>query len=374
MPGAGSRVLVFLAAALAVPSPAAAQGAALSGVRGAVTGPDGAALEHVVIEIRHTDTGLTSSIRTDPAGRYAMTNLLAGGPYTLTASALGFATHRISDVQLQAGRIHSYDFVLHPGAMTLPEVEVRASADPRFDTGRSGASTVVSREEVTAHPTIERNVLELASLSPMAARAAGGTTIAGQNARFNALQIDGARYQDMFGASPDGAPGGLANARPLPLDAVDQFQVLIAPFDVRHSGFTGGLLNVVTRGGTNEWEGRGFGYYRDRNFVGSLDASAQSGETPDFRNSLAGISVGGPIVRDRAHVFLAFEMERRTTSSSGYNLGSADAFATRIAPDSAARLIEILRDRYGMEPGRAAQVSLDNPRENLFVRADWQLG
>lgn len=374
MPGAGFRALLFLFVILTVPTRAAAQGAALSGVRGTVTDADGAALEHVLIEIRHDESGRTASVTTDRAGRYALTNLLAGGPYTLTASALGFATHRISNVHMQAGRIHSYDFILHPGAMTLPEVEVRANADRRFDTGRSGASTVVTREEVTAHPTIERNVLELASLSPMAARAPNGMTIAGQNARFNALQIDGARYQDMFGAAPDGAPGGLANARPLPLDAVDQFQVLVAPFDVRHSGFTGGLLNVVTRGGTNEWDAHAFGYYRDRSFIGSLDAAAQSGETPDFRNALAGISVGGPIVRDRAHVFVAFEMERRTTSSSGYNLGSADAFATRIAPDSAARMVAILRDTYGMEGGRTAQVSLDNPRENLFLRADWQLG
>jgi hypothetical protein len=149
---------------------------------------------------------------------------------------------------------------------------------------------VVGRAEVTAHPTVERNVLELAALAPMAARATEGMTIAGQNARFNALQIDGARYQDMFGASADGAPGGLANARPLPLDAVEQFQVLVAPFDVRHSGFTGGLLNVVTRGGTNEWEAGGFGYYRGHSLMGSLDATAQSGDSPDFRNSLTSSS------------------------------------------------------------------------------------
>lgn len=374
MPGAVSRTLLIILAVLVLPRATSAQGAAMSGIRGTVTDPDGRTLEHVLIEIRHDDSGRTASVGTDGAGRYAMTNLLAGGPHTVTASALGYAPRRIEDVHLQAGRIHSYDFVLQPGALTLPEVEVRARADPRFDTGRSGASTVVSREEVTAHPTVERNVLELASLSPMAARATEGTTIAGQNARFNALQIDGARYQDMFGASADGAPGGLANARPLPLDAVDQFQVLVAPFDVRHSGFTGGLLNVVTRGGTNEWEAGGFGYYRDRSFIGTLDAAAQSGDTPGFRNSLAGISIGGPIVRDRAHVFIAFEMERRTTASSGYNLGSADAFATRIAPDSAARLAGILRDTYGTEPGQVGQVSLDNPRENLFARADWQLG
>lgn len=375
---AGSRFAAHLPllAVLICPGMVSGQGAAMSGIRGTVTNAnaDGAALEGVNVEIRHEGSGRTMSLRTDGAGRYIITNLLAGGPHTLTASAPGYVPRRIDGVHLQAGTIHVIDFVLDPGVVTLPQVEVRARADPQFDSGRSGAATVVSRVEVTAHPTVERNVMELAALSPMAARAGKGATIAGQNARFNALQIDGARYQDMFGASADGAPGGLANARPLPLDAVDQFQVLVAPFDVRHSGFTGGLLNVVTRGGTNQFEASGFGYYRDRSFLGGLDATAQSGDTPGFRNALAGVSVGGPIVRNRAHVFVAFELERRTTGSSGYNLGTADAFATRIAPDSAARFAGILRDIYGMEPGSPAQVSLDNPRENLFVRTDWQLG
>ena len=374
MPGAPRHAILMLAAVLACPTLLAAQGAALSGVRGTVTSADGRVLEYAQVEIRHDASGRIASVSTDGTGRYMMANLLAGGPHTITASALGYTTHRLHDVHLQAGTIHPFDFVLQPGAMALPEVEVSARADPRFDAARSSAATVVNRAEVAAHPTVERDVLELAALSPMAARASGGMTIAGQNARFNALQIDGARYQDMFGASANGTPGGLAHARPLPLDAVDQFQVLVAPFDVRHSGFTGGLLNVVTRGGTNRWEAGGFGYYRDRNFLGRLDASAQSAEAPGFRNALAGFSLGGPIVRDRAHVFIAFEAERRTTASSGYNLGTADPFATRIAPDSAARFAGILRDHYGMDAGSTAQASLDNPRENLFLRTDWQLG
>ena len=374
MSGARRYALLPLLSLLAAPGTLCAQGAALSGVRGTVTSAEGSPLELVRIEIIDDATGRSTAGVTDPDGRYTLTNLLSGGPHTLTVSALGHAGRRIDDVYLQPGTVHRFDFVLEASALPLPQVEVRAEADPRFATGRTGAATVVSRAEVTAHPTIERNVLELAALSPLAARAAGGTTIAGQNARFNALQIDGGRYQDMFGASADGAPGGLAHARPLPLDAVDQFQVLVAPFDVRHSGFTGGLLNVVTRGGTNRWEAGGFAHYRDSRFLGDLDAQAQSSSARGFRNALAGISLGGPLVRNRAHVFVAFELERRTTPSSGYNLGSADALAARIAPDSAARLAGILRDQFGLDAGSAGQISLDNPRENLFVRADWQTG
>jgi hypothetical protein len=374
MTGACACVRAALLAVLLCPSAASSQGAALAGVRGTVTRADGAALERAIIEIRHAPTGRTVSVETDAAGRYVIANLPAGGAHTLTVAAFGYASRRIESVQLQAGTIHRYDFRLEPGALTLPEVEVRARADARFDAGRSGAATVVGEAEVRSHPTIERSVMELVALSPMAARVGGGTSIAGQNSRYNALQIDGARYQDLFGTAADGAPGGIANARPLPLDAVEQFQVLVAPFDVRQSGFTGGMVNVVTRGGTNEWQAGGFGHYRDRHFLGTLETDAQSSGVPSFRNALAGISVGGPVVRDRGHVFVALEMERRTTGSSGYNLGSADPFAARVAPDSAARFAQILRDRYGVDAGTAAQVTLDNPRENVFARTDWQLG
>ena len=372
---ASSRSAVFLALGLLlVPTSGAAQGSALAAIRGIATAGDTGVLVQAVVVLRHEASGRTMQVLTDEAGRYTLTNVLAGGPYTLTIRAFGHATKSLQGVQLQPGATHRIDVELEQSAVALPQVEVHVAAGGRFDAARTGAATMVDRAELASHPTVDRNVLELAALSPMAARAGGGLTIAGQNARFNALQIDGARYQDMFGAAADGAPGSLANARPLPLDAVEQFQVLVAPFDVRHSGFTGGLLNVITRGGTNAWEAGAFGYYRDRSFAGDITAAAQSVDAPGIRNALAGVSIGGPIARDRVHVFASLELEQRTSATSGYNVGSADAFASRIAPDSAARFVDILHDVHGTVAGSAGQINLDNPRENFFVRLDWQLG
>jgi hypothetical protein len=364
--------VVAMLLVLVCPSVAAAQGAALSGIRGTVTDAAGAPVAQVRIEIRADATGRSAAGLTDAEGRYIVANVAAGGPYTITTSHLGYAPSRVEAVQLVAGTVHRFDFRLSTTALALPGVEVRVTADPRFGTERSGAATVITREAVVLHPTIDRNVMELTALSPMAARTTDGLAIAGQNARFNAFQIDGGRFQDMFGAATDGSPGGRANARPLPIDAIEQFQVLVAPFDVRQSGFTGGLLNAVTRGGTNQWEVSGFGHYRDGSFIGSLDDATQSTLADGFRNSLGGLTIGGPLVRDRAHILIALEVEQRTTPSSGYNVGSSDPFAGRIQPDSAARFAALL-DRHGIEPGAVQQMPLRNPRENVFVRADWQL-
>jgi hypothetical protein len=357
---------------LLAPLAAAAQSAALAGVRGTITDAHGAPLHEVHVEIRDGATGRLAMGSTDRQGRYLISNLQAGGPYGISVQRLGYTKSRADSVQLVAGTVHRFDFVLSPTALALPAIEVRAATDARFGTERSGAATVVTRETVVRHPTIERNVMELTALSPMAARTTDGLAIAGQNSRFNAFQIDGGRYQDMFGTAADGAPGGRANARPLPIDAIEQFQVLVAPFDVRQSGFTGGLLNAVTRGGTNTWEAGGFAHYRNGSMLGSLHDPLQSTGADGFSNALAGFNFGGPLARDRAHIFAAVEVERRTTPASGYNLGSADAYAARIQPDSAARFATLLRDRFGMEPGAVGQMLLDNPRENVFIRADWQ--
>jgi hypothetical protein len=146
---AGSRFAAHLPllAVLICPGMVSGQGAAMSGIRGTVTNAnaDGAALEGVHVEIRHEGSGRTMSLRTDGAGRYIITNLLAGGPHTLTASAPGYVPRRIDGVHLQAGTIHVIDFVLDPGVVTLPQVEVRARADPQFDSGRSGAAWKLRR-------------------------------------------------------------------------------------------------------------------------------------------------------------------------------------------------------------------------------------
>jgi hypothetical protein len=359
---------------LLLPGVAAGQGTGLAAVRGVVTDSLGQPVEQARIQLIHSPTGSTLAGYTASDGRYHLLNVQPGGPYAVVVVRLGYGEWRTDGLQLQAGTTARVDVALATAAIALPMLEVRVPGDARFDPGRTGAATIVTSEVVALQPTIARNVAELTALSPLAASTRDGMAIAGQNTRFNAFRIDGGTYQDLFGYAADGLPGSAANALPLPLKAVDQFQVLVAPFDVRQSGFTGGVLNVVTRRGTNEWEASAFGHYRDRSLFGELDVAGLAARPARFENQAAGFAAGGPLRRDRIHLFVAAELERLTSSASGYHLGEAGADFVRLLPDSVARAAAVLREVHGFADTRFDVPTLGSPRENVFARLDWQLG
>ena len=199
-----------------------------------------------------------------------------------------------------------------------------------------------------------------------------GVSVAGTNYRFNTLNVDGALNQDVFGLSTENIAGGRAGGRTIPLEAVEQFQVLVAPFDVRQSGFTGGALNAVTRSGTNEFEGSAFGFYRSGAMVGSL-VVADVATDPALSTAHGGFTAGGPIRRDHAHFFIAGEWERVREPPNGFHVGESDPFRLALVPDSVARMQSLLRN-LGAEPGMASSHTLENTIFNLFARFDWEMG
>ena len=196
--------------------------------------------------------------------------------------------------------------------------------------------------------------------------------MAGANYRFNSLNIDGALNQDVFGLSTNNIAGGRAGARVIPLEAVEQFQVEVAPFDIRQSGFTGGALNAVTKSGTNEFATSAFGFYRGSGLVGELVIDDVSTE-PELSTARAGFTASGPIRRDQAHFFIAGEWERVSEPPSGFHVGESDPFRLSLVPDSVARMRSLLQ-QLGADPGTASSFSLENQLANLFARVDWKLG
>jgi hypothetical protein len=235
-----------------------------------------------------------------------------------------------------------------------------------------GAAMVLDKEIVTKLPSLSRDFTEFAALSPHVKVDDERISVAGQNDRFNAIQIDGALSQDVFGLASS-LPGGDANAKPIPLDAIEQYQVLVAPFDVRQSGFTGGVLNAVTRSGTNRWTGSGIGFYRDENFLGDLTVDDVSQKPETLENYVFGLTFGGPLLTDRVHLFAAAEVERRRWPTIGFNLGTDDPVRVSLSPDSAQRDVDIHRDAYGLEAGDYTVVTLPNDLANVFARLDVQL-
>ncbi|HEU4882107.1 MAG TPA: hypothetical protein VFT45_07680, partial [Longimicrobium sp.] len=234
------------------------------------------------------------------------------------------------------------------------------------------ASTTIDQEQIELHPLVERDFLEIADVSPMVTRTeTGGISVSGQNERYNSITINGALHQDVFGAFASGVPGAEARAKAIPLAAVQEFQVQVAPYDVRTSGFTGGYLNAVSKSGTNEWRGSVFGELRDERMAGGLVVDGVNFGLEDYQKSVFGGSIGGPLVRDRVHVFLAGEIENRREPPLGYSLGEGDPLRTGIAPDSALRVAELL-GAHGLQAGQLDSYTLVNPTANLFGRLDWR--
>ena len=368
-------VLVVLLLAQGAIAPAAAQVSTTAVLRGEVTDSAGQPVATADVTLRDS-TEIVAGTRTDAAGRYILVGLPAGGPYQLRVEALGYGTVTRSPVRLAAGESRRLNVVLESRPVQLEEVRVVAAPDLIFSGTRTGAATVIEERTVESLPSLDRDITGFAALSPMVAVDREAISVAGQNTRYNSLRIDGAVSQDLFGLSPSGVPGGQANAKPLPLDAIRQYSVLVAPYDVRHSGFTGGLLNAVTRSGGDAWSATAFGYLRADGFAGApLDDARRSdarGPADAASGEVAGFTVGGPV--GAARVFVAGEYEDRRRPVPGFNIEQAGPQRTGLLADSVARIAEILRSSYGLLPGDASGYTLDNPLGNAFVRLDLPLG
>lgn len=367
-------VLLFgLALIVILAQGAAAQVSSSAVVRGEVRDSAGLAVAGAWVEVRDGEGNVLGRAEADGRGRYALLGLPPGGPYTLVADHADLSTVSWEGLYLGAGESRRLVVVLPMRPIELPEVRVVTLPDPIIGGSRTGPVTVIEERTIRTLPTIDRDIVGFAALSPMVSIHEGAISVASQNSRFNSLRIDGAVSQDIFGLSPSGVPGGQANAKPLPMEAIKQYAVLVSPYDVRQGGFTGGLLNATTRAGGDRWEGTAFGYYRDAAFSGGVhdgDALryASRGATEDFRTRTAGFAVGGPL--GQARIFAAGEMERRHRPSPGVHLHQSDPLRIRLQPDSVARLISALQDGYGFDAGGPEAYTLANPLSNLFVRLD----
>jgi hypothetical protein len=373
---AAVALLLGLAAGAGVPGSAAAQVSVSSVLRGEVRDSAGTPLAGASVVIRDAAGEVIAGTETDEAGRYVMVGLPSGGPYELRVERLGFGPLTRSELRLAAGESRRLDLVLGSRPVELTGLRVVAAPDLVFSGTRTGAATVIEERAIETLPTIERDVTSFAVLSPMVAVDQEAISVAGQNTRFNSMRVDGAVSQDLFGLSPSGVPGGQANAKALPLDAIRQYSVLVAPYDVRQSGFTGGLLNAVTRSGGDRWAASAFAHYRDALFSGAdVDDDIRSdarGTTEEFRSEIGGFTLSGPV--GSARVFVAGEMERRRRPVPGFNLGEAETYRVGLIADSVTRVRDILGSSYGMEPGSPDGYTLENPLGNAFARVDVPLG
>ncbi|WP_210487862.1 TonB-dependent receptor [Rufibacter aurantiacus] len=339
------------------------QGATTASMNGVITDASGAGLAGATVVAIHTPSNTQYAASADVNGRYNLQNMRVGGPYSITSTYVGYQDQKRENVFLSLGQNLKLDFNLAQSAVGLSEVQVVADRGAVINADRTGASTNVSREQIERLPTLNRSLQDFTRLTPQAS----GNSIGGANNRYNNITIDGAVNNDVFGLAGSGTPGGQAGTQPISLDAIDQIQVVLAPYDVKFGNFTGGGINAVTRSGTNNVEGSVYAFGRNEKTVGKDPITDQ--KAADFKDYQAGFRVGGPILKDKLFFFLNGELTRRSEPLLN-NLGDASS----IVPEADVRTIaQTLRDKYGYDPGTFGSIDRRTESNKLFARLDWNI-
>jgi len=340
-----------------------------SAIRGVVTDQDGNPLPGANVVATHEPSGTTQGAATRSDGRFNLSNLRPGGPYTVTATFVGFQSQTEEGIRLELGQEVSLNFTLVDEAIELDDIiEVIGRVDPVLSPGRTGAARNISSIEIENIPSIQREIWDYTRLTPQIS----GLNVAGRNNRYNSIQVDGAVLNDVFGLPATGTPGGQANANPISMDAIEEFQVNIAPYDVRESGFTGGSINAITRSGSNTLEGSAYFYGRNQSFIGST-LDGQEVEVDEFRETQTGFRLGGPIVEDQAFFFVSGEVKRRSDPMDAGLPGSGAGTIFDLDPATMNEIIDIAQSEYGYSPGGYDRLSLRENDVKLFLRFDYNV-
>ena len=327
-----------------------------SALNGRILDQEGVPLPGASIVAKHLPTGTVYGAASDFDGFYRISNMRTGGPYIVTITYVGFKDFVEENLQLSLGQTRSINAKLVESASALDEVVITTTRNNVFDANRTGAETTVSKRDLTTIPTASRSIADFLRATPQAQLTEGNDgfsiSLGGQNNRFNSINVDGAVSNDVFGLAGSGTDGGQTGANPFSIDALEQIQIQLAPFDVKISGFTGGAINAVTRSGSNVVEGSLYSFYRDESLAGKTPtALTNDGDTRErlanFTALTYGARVGLPIVKDKLFLFVNYERQDNETPQP-FNISNYRG-------DSSAADIEALRqfmiNTYGYDPG-----------------------
>ncbi|HEY0776918.1 MAG TPA: carboxypeptidase regulatory-like domain-containing protein [Gemmatirosa sp.] len=365
-----------LAAGLAVAAVAVprlhAQITTTASLAGRVTaGGEAVASAQVVAVHRPSGTTYRATTRTD--GRFVIPGMRVGGPYQVTVRALGYAPESRDNIALELGNRADLSVALTRVAAQLSAVTVEGSAAGPLTAARTGAATDIPRAALATLPTISRSINDFTRLTPQASP--NGASFAGQDTRFNNTTIDGAAFNNAFGLGT-GQPGGRTGVAPIPLDAIDQVQVNVAPYDVRQGGFVGAGVNAVTRSGTNNYEGSLYYFARNQRYVGR-EAFGARVNPGTFNYDQIGARLGGPVLHDRLFFFADYENDKLTLPGTTYlpNSGSqpVGGNVTRVSQSDVTQLSSFLAQNFNYQTGPYTGYTNATPSTRFLARADYNV-
>lgn len=338
-------------------------------MNGAISDEKGEGLIGATVVAKHLPSGTQYGVVTNNDGRFTIPNMRVGGPYEVIVSYVGFKNEKFAGISLQLGQKFVLNATLKGESATLQEVVVKA--DPVMNGTRTGAALNIDNTQLQTLPTISRSAADYTRLTPLAAE---GGSFGGRNSQYNNYSLDGAIFNNPFGLDA-ATPGGQTDAQAVSLDAIDQIQVSLAPYDVTQAGFTGASVNAVTKSGTNKVTGTAFAFFRNKNMIGT-----KVEDTEVFRGDLkalqAGFAIGGPIIKDKLFFFANFELERRSDLGSNFlaaRSGVSGANVSRVLASDLDNVSNLLRQTYNYETGPYENYKHDANNQKGLFKLDWNI-
>ena len=343
-----------------------------SALGGRVVDANGAPVIGAAVVATHVPSGTVYGVITNNDGRYAINGMRAGGPYKVEFSCLGYQTLAYTDVTLQLAETFALNGELKEDSEMLGEAMVVAAPASKFSAQKMGSATNISSKEIASIPTVSRSITDVTRLSPYGGN---GMSFAGADGRTANFTVDGANFNNNFGLSSS-LPGG---GNPISIDAIEEMQVVISPYDVRQTNFIGGGVNAITKSGTNTLKGSAYVYHRNENMRGNMVAGQEvSGARDKDRNTTYGFTLGGPIIKNKLFFFVNAEYSTIPTVVNRWR-GSADGVAdpnsyiSRTTLKDLEEVSKFVADKYGYDTGSWTDYPATESNTKFLARVDWNI-
>ena len=323
------------------------------------------------VQAVHEPSGTRYATVTNTAGRFTIQGMRTGGPYVVTVSYIGYQTKTFKGIVLQLGETYHLDVWITENASELSEIVITGKAT-KFTGEKTGASTNITSAQITSIPTVTRSLTDVTRLSPYGGN---GMSFAGSDGRTANFTVDGANFNNNFGLSSN-LPGG---GNPISIDAIEEVQVVISPFDVRQTNFIGGGVNAITKSGTNIFKGSAYLYHRNENMRGdAIEREQLPGVREKDQNTTYGFTLGGPIIKNKLFFFVNGEMSKIPTVANRWRgsedgVADADNFISRTKLSDLQKVSDYMANQYGYNTGSYSSFPADETNQKLLARLDWNI-
>jgi len=345
------------------------QGSTTSSISGNITDPNGESLAGATIVATHVPSGTIYGVTVNNQGLFSIQGMRPGGPYKVEVSFIGYAKKTFTDINLLLGETFELNTGLTESSTELNEVVVVGTKPSKFNTLKTGATTNISGDQMGVIPTINRSINDIARVSPYS----DGMSFAGGDGRSSNFTVDGSNLNNNFGLASS-LPGG---GNPISLDAIEEVQVVIAPFDVRQTNFIGGGINAITKSGTNTIRGSAYVYHTNQNMRGNKIGDHDFGERAEESNTVYGLTLGGPIIKNKLFLFGNLEYEKTPEQVIRWR-ASTDGISdqqtiSRVTESDLQTVSDYLLNNYGYETGSYTSFPANESNLKYLIRLDWNI-